>query len=132
MFEPIVSDEATEDIENIEPQLPQTHPLLTPAARTHIESELRARRADLLEGITRNQSALADLESAGRAAPADRVTRTRQHLALLDGELGQTTTALQRLAEGTYGVCVRCGTPIPQRRLEVVPSALRCGECTPQ
>lgn len=31
--------------------------------------------------------------------------------------------AEKRLAEGTYGLSVRCGTPIPDERLEVEPTA---------
>ena len=38
MFDTGVSDEATEELQ---PQLPQTNPSLTPAARARIESELR-------------------------------------------------------------------------------------------
>ena len=129
MLDTGVSGEAAEELES---QLPQTHPQLTPSACARIESDLRARHADLLEGITRNEAVLSDLESAGRTVSADRMVRMRQQLALLDGELTQTTSALRRLTEGTYGVCERCGAPIPLRRLAVVPSALRCGECTPQ
>jgi DnaK suppressor protein len=31
--------------------------------------------------------------------------------------------ALLRIKEGTYGLCARCGQPIDERRLEVVPTA---------
>src|SRR5262249_51170982 len=31
--------------------------------------------------------------------------------------------ALLRIKEGSYGECVRCGKPIDERRLEVVPAA---------
>ncbi|MGW4947271.1 TraR/DksA family transcriptional regulator [Actinoplanes sp. NPDC004185] len=38
----------------------------------------------------------------------------------------QITGALQRIAEGTYGVCQRCDRNIPVERLEVLPHARCC------
>src|SRR3954466_12291722 len=37
--------------------------------------------------------------------------------------------ALAKLAEGTYGVCDRCGKPIPQGRLEAAPESVLCVAC---
>jgi RNA polymerase-binding transcription factor DksA len=37
--------------------------------------------------------------------------------------------ALRRIADGTYGICMACGAPIPFERLEVVPGADRCVAC---
>ena len=37
--------------------------------------------------------------------------------------------ALMRIDEGTYGVCVRCGKEIPERRLEALPTARYDAEC---
>lgn len=34
--------------------------------------------------------------------------------------------ALKRIDEGTYGKCVVCGKPIPEKRLEAIPWASRC------
>jgi DnaK suppressor protein len=47
---------------------------------------------------------------------------TRRRIADLDDALG-------RLAAGTYGVCERCGQPIPAERLAARPSARRCVPC---
>ena len=44
-------------------------------------------------------------------------------------EVAQINTALQRMDEGEYGICARCGHEIDPRRLEVRPYALRCIEC---
>ena len=38
----------------------------------------------------------------------------------------QVLAALARIDDGTYGVCVDCGQPIPDARLEVRPEAARC------
>jgi len=37
--------------------------------------------------------------------------------------------ALLRLDEGAYGICARCGKPIPEARLDAVPYAALCVPC---
>ena len=44
-------------------------------------------------------------------------------------ELAQIQEALRKLEEGSYGQCQDCGKAIPQKRLQLVPFALRCVEC---
>ncbi|WP_447598159.1 TraR/DksA family transcriptional regulator [Nitrospira sp. Nam80] len=41
----------------------------------------------------------------------------------------QVEAALQRLDEGTYGVCEDCLTPINEERLKAMPFARRCIDC---
>jgi RNA polymerase-binding protein DksA len=38
-------------------------------------------------------------------------------------------SALTRIKQGKYGLCVKCGKRIPQNRLEAIPYALMCIEC---
>ena len=38
-------------------------------------------------------------------------------------------SAMDRLSDGTYGLCVDCEEPIPPRRLAAVPWAARCLSC---
>jgi RNA polymerase-binding protein DksA len=38
-------------------------------------------------------------------------------------------SALTRIRQGKYGLCIRCGKRIPQDRLEAIPYALMCIEC---
>jgi RNA polymerase-binding protein DksA len=38
-------------------------------------------------------------------------------------------SALTRIQQGKYGLCIRCGKRIPQDRLEAIPYALMCIEC---
>lgn len=45
------------------------------------------------------------------------------------GELADVDASLARVADGTYGVCVRCGRGIPPARLEVRPHATMCVDC---
>lgn len=37
--------------------------------------------------------------------------------------------ALQKLDQGSYGVCDTCEESIPHDRLEIVPGAIRCTAC---
>ncbi len=37
--------------------------------------------------------------------------------------------ALERIENGTYGICRECGRPISEARLEAVPHASMCIEC---
>ena len=43
--------------------------------------------------------------------------------------LDQVRAAVGRVKAGTYGVCVRCGAPIPAARLEAMPTATLCISC---
>ena len=46
--------------------------------------------------------------------------------------LRQIEDALQRIACGTFGVCLSCGGPVPKARLDVVPHARFCVKCLKQ
>lgn len=41
----------------------------------------------------------------------------------------QIDEALERMDEGTYGVCTNCGQPIQAARLEVRPLSVTCVDC---
>ena len=44
-------------------------------------------------------------------------------------EIRQIKEALERIAKGTYGVCVQCGIDIDPKRLRALPNATRCISC---
>ena len=44
-------------------------------------------------------------------------------------ELANTERALERLREGSYGVCENCGKKIPIARLQALPYATMCIRC---
>ena len=37
--------------------------------------------------------------------------------------------ALRRTETGDYGLCVNCGEPVPEKRLEAIPWARYCVRC---
>ncbi len=46
-------------------------------------------------------------------------------------EMRMIEAALKRIEAGTYGTCVRCGDPIAEERLDVVPATPICRDCAP-
>jgi DnaK suppressor protein len=105
-------------------------------------------RARLAAERTRIERAIASLEESRRessAASGDELSHFDQHLAddatdLYDSEfdegrledlrndLAAVERAERRLAEGTYGLSVESGEPIPDERLEALPTAERTVE----
>ncbi|MBI4441807.1 MAG: TraR/DksA family transcriptional regulator [Acidobacteria bacterium] len=51
---------------------------------------------------------------------------------VLDGQLRQLESAIDRLESGDYGTCVDCGAPIPAKRLRAIPWAVYCVACQEQ
>jgi DnaK suppressor protein len=98
------------------------------SSREELVSELRSLGADpdsdrvqRLAGINDN---FADSGSATteRAETFALVEQLRDRLVEID-------RALDRMAEGTYGTCERCGTMIATPRLEARPMSVYCVEC---
>ncbi|MFA6251234.1 MAG: TraR/DksA C4-type zinc finger protein [Candidatus Paceibacterota bacterium] len=50
-------------------------------------------------------------------------------LNLLELRLTDIKTALEKITNGTYGICEICGRKIEEDRLEVNPAAKTCKEC---
>lgn len=103
------------------------------------EAQLRARRDELTERLHRHRGG-----TRGRAeAAADKRAQvgeegmTPDDAFDLGGALGEREAAelqdieraLQRVADGSYGLCRQCGAPIPTARLHAQPTADRCVSC---
>lgn len=50
-------------------------------------------------------------------------------IAIEAAKLDDIEAAIQRIDDGSYGLCVDCGKAIPRKRLEVLPFARRCLTC---
>jgi RNA polymerase-binding protein DksA len=111
------------------------------AAETEkIRLALAARRDELKEEYEATISEITELQrdrltdSAGDDQ-ADTGTKTferEQEISLANSILERVTQverALERLDEGGYGWCERCGNPIPVERLAAFPSATLCVTC---
>ncbi len=65
-----------------------------------------------------------DYASSEREREISRILGDRDREKLLDID-----DALQRIDDGTYGICEECGEPIGEGRLKVMPFARECIEC---
>jgi len=65
----------------------------------------------------------------GTTEAVDRLARVGQAKEL-DAMLSDVDRALEKLDERTYGFCDRCGTMIPDERLEARPWSVRCVDCS--
>lgn len=102
-----------------------------------IKARLEARRAELqreISGLTEAHPGERGPQDA-TDAPEDfeenavDFLETQQEQSLMVNEqalLTEVENALQRIEQGTYGKCVVCGEPIPEKRLEAIPWAARC------
>jgi len=43
--------------------------------------------------------------------------------------LTEVQRALKRIDDGRYGICIACGSPVPEKRLEAIPWAARDIKC---
>ncbi len=112
----------------------------SPAETEKIRVALHERLGDLRGEYTLTLSEITELQrdrltdSAGDDQ-ADTGTKTferEQEISLANGILervNQVERALERLDEGHYGWCERCGNPIPVERLAAFPSATLCVSC---
>ena len=101
----------------------------------------RQAAVDRLAGLDREFAGI--VEAAGSANADDEhdpegatIAFERQHLAALLAQareqLKQLDAALQRVDDGSYGVCARCGRPIGAARLGARPAADTCISCAGQ
>lgn len=64
----------------------------------------------------------------GTSLAVERLTQVAAHEQLLV-QSEEVARALEKVDEGTYGVCDTCGAQIPEGRLEIHPWAGRCVAC---
>lgn len=104
-----------------------------------IRARLEAKRQELQEALSRLRIPYAGHGASGQA---DGVEDTEEVAREMEGReeeqsifvnqqalLDEIEHALQRLDEGTYGLCSECGRPIPEKRLEAIPWAVRDLAC---
>ncbi len=104
-----------------------------------VRGELETEVARLQEEIAVAQSELVDLmrdsgDGAGddQADAGAKTFEREQEITLANNSrdmLVQNLHALERLEDGTYGVCENCGNPIGKLRLQAAPRATLCMRC---
>jgi DnaK suppressor protein len=115
-------------------------PVRSAAETERIRAALAARRDELREEYEQHLAEIAELQrdrltdSAGddQADTGSKTFEREQEISLAHSILERTTQverALERLDEGSYGWCERCGNAIPVERLAAFPSATLCVSC---
>jgi DnaK suppressor protein len=109
------------------------------AVRARLNAERERLERDIYERTQGDQAVTTVdplLDSGGLAGheadDADAMSEFERNQALIANSramLGQVNAALERLDQGAYGTCQRCGKEINPRRLEALPYATLCIDC---
>jgi len=109
---------------------------LTPAQVEELQAELKRQLRRLEKSMKVTDEALKTVEldqtAVGRLSRMDSLQNQSLSKGLRDREvvqLSQIREALERVAQGTYGVCTVCGGSTPFERLFVFPEAPECADC---
>ena len=98
------------------------------AAQATLEATL-AELKERLEHLERDLAEPPSPDSSERAVEREDDSSLEAQAALVSREIASVSRALDRIADGTYGECVRCGDDISEQRLEVRPEAALCIDC---
>lgn len=98
------------------------------ALRAEALAQLRARRGGARSRVESAADALSEVSDDQASADTERdlafALEERE-----SAELVAIDAALQRIADGSYGLCVDCGVAIPTARLHASPTAMSCVAC---
>lgn len=98
--------------------------------RAALEAEAAALRQQLAD-LGLGEAGALDFDQ--NFADSSQVTAERGEVEALAAKLREALSevqrALEKIDEGTYGICERCGQPIAEARLEVMPAARYCINC---
>lgn len=97
------------------------------AERERIERDLAQLRGELVDPVRDSAERL----GAGSDIPVETFSDELDEGMEEDlrASLDEVEEALRRVDEGTYGLCVDCGEPIPDKRLAALPASARCMDC---
>jgi RNA polymerase-binding transcription factor DksA len=96
------------------------------------KSRLEAKLAELEERQARISGELReplDADFEEQAVETEDDDSLRGQGVIIAREIASTRRALDRIEDGTYGECVRCGGDIAPARLEARPEAALCIDC---
>jgi DnaK suppressor protein len=89
-------------------------------ARGHMNDKMR-------DATTRDLAHLQDVSDvAADASEGDLALRLAENVRV---EAGEIERAIQKIDNGTYGLCESCDIPIPEERMHFLPFATHCIKC---
>ena len=95
--------------------------------RAQLSAEIEDGRRRLEEEEADNMGDVGD--SRDVATATEQADLRNAHIERDAAELKAVDAALGRIAQGEYGICIRCGREIGEARLRANPIADRCIEC---
>jgi DnaK suppressor protein len=100
------------------------------AERSRAQGQLAALRRDFggIVAASRDSNADDEHDPEGHTIAFER-SQVDALIRQAERRLAEVDAALERLAEGRYGVCERCGRPVAAGRLEARPTARTCVAC---
>ena len=123
-------------VEEEEPPKPKPPTRKVPAAKlAKIEELLLEKRRAPTQTLGRELDELVNQEKGHRSDLEEIASEANDHDSVCEimdnqsSQIGQIDTALQKIAEGSYGVCEDCGGEIAWARMEALPFASQCIEC---
>lgn len=102
------------------------------AERLRNEKESALREIARLETQLREEiepASATDDDSADAAADIYERGKIISLIANLESKIHSLDRALELAAEGSYGICEKCGETIPAERLDIMPEATLCVRC---
>ncbi|MDY4888375.1 MAG: TraR/DksA family transcriptional regulator [Sphaerochaetaceae bacterium] len=108
---------------------------LTPFEK-EMEQILLSKRADILDKLAKSNEDFREI--AEQMGAKDSIDMSVESLAFKKMEainqhdasvLRSIDYAIIRVHEGRYGVCLKCGCKIPEKRLRAIPYAVLCVDC---
>ena len=109
--------------------------MLSPDEKDKIRVAIERKARDLDERIEEYRELTKPIppsEAIGRVSRMDAINNKSVNEAALrqaEKQRQGLNRALQRLDDDRFGLCTRCGTPIPTGRLLLMPGALTCVRC---
>jgi DnaK suppressor protein len=100
----------------------------TTAAKARLEAQL-AELEDRLSRLDRDLSETPDPDSSERAVQTEDDEALEGQAQVAASEIASVRRALERIEDGSYGQCVKCGEEIAEGRLEARPEAALCITC---
>lgn len=117
----------------------QTMDKLTDSQRDNLAKKLSARKKVMREEISAGMTGLREesiedilggTTDAGDVSSANQLAEvSTAEVARDNAEMRDIAAAEERIAAGTYGICIDCGVSVPYARLEAYPTAKRCIPC---
>jgi RNA polymerase-binding protein DksA len=105
------------------------------AVRSEVEQEVLRLQAEISAAEVQIAELLRDSGDGAGDDQADSGSKAfeREHEMTLANNarelLAQNAHALERIVDGTYGICENCGNPIGKRRLQAFPRVTLCVAC---